>query len=844
MDQIIELIRWSSQPDNNIQKQVYNRIHELCQNPQFLVELTQVLIIKTIDIDTRYRAGVILKSTFRYVNHIPPQIEEQLLQIDLTVQILRQTYCLIIPEYVIRNGIGKSIRIVNNLILQLDTDPVLASDCFSKIIEDMKFNSENINFYDSSEGLELSDRLIIKFFQLIKSNDAQIVLNSLNFLNYNVFFMPPSLSQNCEIYVSLLIEATKSKEKKIKLKGLQGLQALVETKRDKLFRVPEILELCYQETGNRDKEIAKYATLFLTDFLRIEDEEDLQQPQLLVQFLNNLIPQVILNTELTRQDEINLQPIFSNVYQVKPDAEEEDEQVVGEYTLRQSSTQLIQKILQLFGKSNFYDFTHTVQNLLQNNDFKKKESGVLALGYMAEAAVAFYPNNIQDILDPLFAQTNQLNEYVFATSLWSISQYNDWINTNMGNNKYFIENYLKLIFKAIESNNLYLKDSGFQSLDSLSQKCLPILLPYLIDVLHIFIAAINSQKVILTVYSSLTNLLSQVDQISNQDTCNKLMQALLSKFTQNFSDFNLCPIYECISQVIEKFDILTLQFLPIIYQACIQTMNGYVNYSKTGQTKYLYQQSELLKRSLDVCSQIIAVAKLESSKILTQDFILALNVALQDSDVGIRQYALSTIGEVIKNSYPIFENFNINYILLENIHSKTINDDPGNLFLSTSNNAAWALGELALQDPTKIQQIFHNALSKLVPLINGDKIPKVIAQNLAVAICRIIQTNLKEGQCYILQMFKRINLILSQCKSEAFKEYRSQSYQTLINIVQEYPQIVQNDMKYFIYSFVVSKEQNFQFPRIVQQYKDSIGEMQFRAIFNGPEFPAGFFQLL
>ena len=58
----------------------------------------------------------------------------------------------------------------------------------------MKFNSENINFYDSSEGLELSDRLIIKFFQLIKSNDAQIILNSLNFLNYNVFFMPPSLS--------------------------------------------------------------------------------------------------------------------------------------------------------------------------------------------------------------------------------------------------------------------------------------------------------------------------------------------------------------------------------------------------------------------------------------------------------------------------------------------------------------------------------------------------------------------------------------------------------------------------------------------------------------------------
>lgn len=43
------------------------------------------------------------------------------------------------------------------LIKLIDSDPIIATDCLSKIIEDLKFNTENINYYDTDSGLQLMD---------------------------------------------------------------------------------------------------------------------------------------------------------------------------------------------------------------------------------------------------------------------------------------------------------------------------------------------------------------------------------------------------------------------------------------------------------------------------------------------------------------------------------------------------------------------------------------------------------------------------------------------------------------------------------------------------------------
>lgn len=102
---------------------------------------------------------------------------------------------------------------LHNLILGLDGESTLnlAVDCLSKMIEDLKYNQENISFYDTNEGIKLMDSLILKFLCLLQQptqQDEDVLSNAMNFLNFNVFFMPPSLASNCKQYLDVLLRCS------------------------------------------------------------------------------------------------------------------------------------------------------------------------------------------------------------------------------------------------------------------------------------------------------------------------------------------------------------------------------------------------------------------------------------------------------------------------------------------------------------------------------------------------------------------------------------------------------------------------------------------------------------
>lgn len=118
---------------------------------------------------------------------------------------------------------------------------------------------------------------------------------------------------------------------------------------------------------------------------------------------------------------------------------------------------------------------------------------------------------------------------------------------------------------------------------------------------------------------------------------------------------------------------------------------------------------------------------------------------------------------------------NLGGILNENIHSRSVFSDPAQTYLATSNNACWALGELAAKDPQKVALVFDEVANKMTQILNDKKLPRPIAQNFAVAFCRLMEADLARAQPYIQATFKRIALILSQSKGKGFEEYRQQS---------------------------------------------------------------------
>ncbi|CAD8048797.1 unnamed protein product [Paramecium sonneborni] len=845
MDQIIELIQWSAQPDNQIQKQVYKRAQELSQDTQFLIHLCSV-IIGNYDAEIRYRAAVILKSAIKNCSTLPEQLQQMLVEIDLSIQIMRQAFIIIVPEVVVRNGIKNSNFMMEYLIKLIDIDTIIATDCLSKIIEDLKFNSENINYYGTDSGLQLIDQLILKFISLVEHSNTQVVVNSLNFLNYNIFFMPPSLNQYIDCYIKILITGTQSSEQQIRLKCFQGIQALIETKRDKIKDMNLIIMACVQSIQDPDKEVVRFVELCLTDFLRIDDAEDYEQTHLLKPYLQQIMSPIILNLVITKTDQIAIQPTFSNVYNQNDKNEEEEEQeekTLGEYSLRSVTNQLLKKLIEFYDKIIVPITLQIIDQLQQSQDWRQQEIAIICLGLFAEKIMENHANLVPNILMSLFHEKNKQNEYIYASTLWTFSQYNEWIKTIAINETQFIQSYLKLLLISIENQSIIVKESACSALNSLSKDAFFILQPYLLDLFQVYLKALSQKGgVLLYIYQSIATILAECETIDNQELIDLIMTKLINNLV-DLNDYNICPLYECLAEAVEKFGQRAIKYIQIIYQAIIQSMNGYVQSIQNGKTRYLYQQKEILKRSFDLCVKIIDITKERFLELTDQSFLQIVDLALQDSETDVKQYALSLIGDLIKNCYAIFKNANIAIILNEYIFAQSISIDSSKLFLATSNNAAWALGELAIKDPGKITVIFNVVMEKLIKIINEPKFPKYIAQNLCIAICRLAGSHLSQIEELIPNFFKRVCLILSQIKSSQLEEYKEESFKILINIVKMYPGRVINDIKYFVYCIVVSTE----FPsikplfiNILQELKQSFGQQKFDSMFSSEDLPQGF----
>ncbi|CAK90633.1 unnamed protein product (macronuclear) [Paramecium tetraurelia] len=845
MDQIIELIQWSAQPDNQIQKQVYKRAQELSQDTQFLIHLCSV-IIGNYDAEIRYRAAVILKSAVKNCTTLPETLQQMLIQVDLSIQIMRQAFVIIVPEVVVRNGIKNSNIMMEYLIKLIDSDPVIATDCLSKIIEDLKFNSENINYYGTDTGLQLIDQLIFKFISLVEHSNTQVVVNSLNFLNYNIFFMPPSLNQYIDCYINILITGTRSQEQQIRLKCFQGIQALIETNRDKIKQMNLVIMACVQSLSDPDKEVVRFVELCLTDFLRFNDAEDYEKTHLLEPYLQQILQPIILNLAITRSDQIAIQPTFSNSYNQggkNEDEEQDEEKTLGEYSLRSVSNLLLKKLIEFYDKTIVPIVLQIIDQLQQQQDWKQQEIAVICLGLFAEKIMENHANLVPNILMSLFQEKNQQNEYIYASTLWTFSQYNEWIKTVAINETQFIQSYLKLLLISIENQSIIVKESACSALNSLSKDAFFILQPYLLDLFQVYLKALSQKGgVLLYIYQSITTILAECETIENQELIDLIMTKLISNLI-DLNDYNICPLYECLAEAVEKFGQRALKYIPVIYQAIVQSMNGYVQSIQNGKTRLLYQQKEILKRSFDVCIKIINITKESFLELCDQSFLQIVDLAIQDTETDVKQYALSLIGELIKDCYTIFKNVNIAIVLNEYIYAQSISIDPSKLFLATSNNAAWALGELAMKDPAKLTVIFNAVMEKLIKIINEPKFPKSIAQNLCIAICRIAGSHIQQIEEFIPSFFKRVCLILSQIKSQSLDEYKEESFKILINIVKMYPGRVINDIKYFVYCIVASNE----FPsikplfvNILQELQQSFGQQKFDSMFSSDDLPNGF----
>ncbi len=196
---------------------------------------------------------------------------------------LKKLASLVITTYIARGGFQSWPELLDFLISNLNSSNEenieMTIDCISKIVEDLRVNSENYVYFDTSKGGQSLDILIPALLLFCRPQyNTRIRAVAVFCLNLCIFTMPPALCANIEAFLETLISSTNDPNPKIRLRGFQGIVALNETKRDVLMkRKHDVFSAVVKGSGDQDVDVAKNACLFWPEFLIREPDESLER---------------------------------------------------------------------------------------------------------------------------------------------------------------------------------------------------------------------------------------------------------------------------------------------------------------------------------------------------------------------------------------------------------------------------------------------------------------------------------------------------------------------------------------------------------------------------------------
>jgi len=134
---------------------------------------------------------------------------------------------------------------------------------------------------------------------------------------------------------------------------------------------------------------------------------------------------------------------------------EEEEEEGGEEdpesftTLRKSSAFTLERISKIIHDDVFFILQPFMENLLLSPEWELQEMAILALGAISDpdGAINGIKPHLQNLVPFLIQMFKNNNEVVRATSLWTLSKFADWFNSDGAP---FFQNYVTEIIGRIK----------------------------------------------------------------------------------------------------------------------------------------------------------------------------------------------------------------------------------------------------------------------------------------------------------------------------------------------------------------------------------------------------------
>lgn len=687
--------------------------------------------------------------------------------------------------------------------------------------------------------------LVPKFLQATEHPSEQIRVHALNCLNQFIQHGSNALINHIDAFIQALFKRASDEKAMVRRFVCQALVYILGWRPDKLLpEMNNVVEYMLYSTQDQDEEVALEACEFWLQFA-----EDPSLAESLRPYVNKIAPVLLKGMVYSEIDVLMLDgddddaAVPDKPEDIKPrfgapklhknerteengdsnnvagggksraaiDAEankggdededdydddsdyDEDEDALAEWNLRKCSAAALDVMAITFPDELLNVLLPLLKEKLFSSDWLQRESGILALGAIAEGCISGVQPHLPTLVPFLINCLSDSKPLVRSISCWTLGRYSSWCVSDKSSEHqtaYFVPTMEGLLLMALD-NNKRVQEAGCSAFATLEEEAGASLAPFLEPVLKNLVFAFEQyqQKNLLILYDAIGTLADSVgSELNRPDYVSLLMPPLIAKWqTLSDDDQGLIPLLECLSSVTIAVGEAFLPYSPPVFQRCVAIVGNTLSqiqkeaslpeYEREAERTFVIVALDLLSgltqglaanvKELVQMSQppLIPLLKIcitvslplplldeqvqhrhsdefksTNAVLYTPFFFHLLSYFSQDSDAPVRQSAYALLGDLAISAFPLLRP-NLEEIMPELIQQ--IEPEPRIDNISVCNNAAWCAGEIALQygavgaAETELQKWVDPLIQRLVPVLLNPKTVKSLSENAAVTIGRL-----------------------------------------------------------------------------------------------------------
>ncbi|CAH1377804.1 unnamed protein product [Tenebrio molitor] len=775
--EILTLLKESQSPDTATQRTVQQKLEELNKYPDFNNYLMFVLTkLNSEDEPTRSLSGLILKNNVRtHYNNLQVNVtnfvkNECLQAVGDPSPLIRATVGILITTIASKGDLSSWPELLPALCTMLDSqDYNVCEGAFGALQKICEDSAEALDADTTNRPLEI---LIPKFLQFFNHSSPKIRSYAIGCVNQFITHRAKALMSHIDSFLTNLFHVATDDDPEVRKNVCRALVMLLEVRLDRLIpQIENIIEYMLVRTQDGDEGVALEACEF---WLSLAEQPVCRN--VLGPYLSRLIPVLVRSMKYSEIDIILLkgdveedESVPDRDEDIRPrfhkskttikansttqngtnpengtvetdddfdDGDDGDDGSLSDWNLRKCSAAALDVLANVFREDLLPILTPILKETLFHQDWNIKESGILALGAIAEGCMSGMINYLPELIPYLFSCLNDKKALVRAITCWTLSRYSHWVVSQP--HDLYLKPLMTELLKKILDGNKRVQEAACSAFATLEEEACTELVPYLGFILETLVFAFSKyqHKNLLILYDAIGTLADSVGHHLNKpDFINMLMPPLIQKWNiLKDEDKDLFPLLECLSSIATALQSGFLPYCEPVYCRCVSLVQHtlYLQMANLqNPDQFDAPDKDFMIVALDLLSGLAEGLDGHIEKLVQNSNIMELlHHCMQDSMPEVRQSSFALLGDLTKACFqhvrPRIPDFLP--ILGQNLNPE---------YISVCNNATWAIGEISIKFGAETRHYIPLVLSQLIEIINRPNTPKTLSENTAITIGRL-----------------------------------------------------------------------------------------------------------